>query len=227
MKKIALTSLFILMFAAAYSQTLKGAWLLNMQTSETVLLITDSYFTYSMYSSQGKVFNQTWGGKYEFNGEEITVDIEFNSLDSTEVGKKKKLKVRLIGDLLKYSVLTFKRVDNANETDLAGTWQITARANELGVMENMPASARKTVKVMSGTRFQWIAMNSQTGQFFGTGGGTYTYDGGIYTETILFFPRNPDRIGAYLSFKADVNNSVWVHSGNSSTGTPIKEIWQK
>lgn len=80
---------------------------------------------------------------------------------------------------------------------------------------------------MSGTRFQWAAINPETKEFFGTGGGTYTFVNGKYTENIEFFSRDNSRVGASLSFKGEVKDGQWHHSGNSSTGNPIYEIWSR
>ena len=43
------------------------------------------------------------------------------------------------------------------------------------------------MKILTGSRFQWIAYNTETKQFFGTGGGSYTAKNGVYTENIEFF----------------------------------------
>jgi hypothetical protein len=81
------------------------------------------------------------------------------------------------------------------------------------------------MKILSGKRFQWIAYNSETGEFFGTGGGTYTTRRGKYTENIEFFSRDNDRVGASLQFDYDLKDGDWHHSGKSSRGNPIYEIW--
>ncbi len=84
---------------------------------------------------------------------------------------------------------------------------------------------RKTMKIMSGTRFQWIAYNTETKQFMGTGGGTYTSVKGEYTEHIEFFSRDDSRVGASLKFNYSVVDRKWYHSGLSSKGDSIYEIW--
>lgn len=83
------------------------------------------------------------------------------------------------------------------------------------------------MKILTGTRFQWVAINQETGEFFGSGGGTYTFDNGTYTEKIEFFSRDSSRIGAELSFKGSVNGNNWDHSGKSSKGDPIHEVWTR
>ena len=84
---------------------------------------------------------------------------------------------------------------------------------------------RKTMKILSGTRFQWIAYNTETKQFMGTGGGHYTTENGTYTEHIEFFSRDNSRVGAALAFKFERINNDWHHSGLSSRGDPIYEVW--
>jgi hypothetical protein len=94
-------------------------------------------------------------------------------------------------------------------------------------METVGDGPRKTFKILSGTRFQWIAMNTSTGEFFGTGGGTYTLKDGKYTENIEFFSRDSSRVGMTLTFDAKVDGSKWEHSGLSSKGDKIKEEWSR
>ena len=84
---------------------------------------------------------------------------------------------------------------------------------------------RKTMKIVSGTRFQWIAYNTETKQFSGTGGGTYVTINGKYTENIEFFSRDDSRVGASLDFDFSLKNGDWHHSGLSSKGAPMYEVW--
>jgi hypothetical protein len=43
----------------------------------------------------------------------------------------------------------------------------------------------------------------------------------------MFFSRDDKRVGASLSFDAKVTDNQWSHSGKSSTGNKINEIWTK
>ena len=94
-------------------------------------------------------------------------------------------------------------------------------------MSVMQRGPRKTIKWLSGTRFQWAAFNPQTKQFFGTGGGTYTLQNGKYTEHIEFFSRNADRVGTQVTFDYEVKNGDWHHRGLSTAGNKIYEIWAR
>ena len=59
----------------------------------------------------------------------------------------------------------------------------------------------------------------------GTGGGTYTTDEGKYIENIEFFSRDQTRVGAALSFDFELKEGKWHHSGKSSKGKDIYEVW--
>jgi hypothetical protein len=86
---------------------------------------------------------------------------------------------------------------------------------------------RKTLKILSGTRFQWAAIDPGTKEFFGTGGGTYQFANGKYMEHIEFFSKDNNRIGATLAFDGKLENGDWHHSGLSSKGEKIYEIWSR
>jgi hypothetical protein len=73
--------------------------------------------------------------------------------------------------------------------------------------------------------FQWIAINPAQKGFYGTGGGKYSFKEGQYTENIVFFSRDNSRVGAELNFKGELRDKAWHHSGLSSKGDPIYEIW--
>jgi len=119
----------------------------------------------------------------------------------------------------------WERVDEGKDA-LSGNWKITGREQD-GKIVAMRPGARKTIKILSGTRFQWAAINSETGEFFGTGGGYYSFKDGKYTENIEFFSRDSSRVGASLSFDASLKEGKWHHSGLSSKGDKIYEIWER
>ena len=72
----------------------------------------------------------------------------------------------------------------------------------------MQRGDRKTLKLLTGTRFQPMAINAATKKKIGTGGGTYTFADGKYTEQIEFFSRDSTRVGATLNFDGSVKHSV-------------------
>ena len=80
---------------------------------------------------------------------------------------------------------------------------------------------------MKNGNFQWIAFNTETFQFFGSGGGTYSAKNGIYTENIQFFSRNNNSVGKILPFNYSLKGVDWHHSGKSSKEILFMKFGQK
>ena len=155
--------------------------------------------------------------------------IEFDTRSSEECRKGNKFfsygdRQQLLTDI-NGTQQSWARIDEGRDK-LAGVWRITGRMVD-GKINQMQRGDRKTLKLMSGTRFQWMAINPATKEFFGTGGGTYTFIDGKYTEHIEFFSRDSSRVGATLAFDGSVKDGVWNHSGKSSKGEPLNELWTK
>jgi len=229
MNKFILFSLLVTNLSVGFSQNINGAWSRNLDTAVQYLTVVDNYFAVATFNLEGKKFISTRGGTAMVEKGKMAGTIEFNTLDRTEVKSSYsydiKLKENTLMLPLEGNAKKWQKVDEATES-LAGNWRITAR-EQSGTMTAIKPAARKTIKILSGTRFQWAAINMETGEFFGTGGGHYTYKDGAYTEHIEFFSRDASRVGASLSFKAEINNGEWHHSGLSSKGDKIHEVWSR
>ena len=81
------------------------------------------------------------------------------------------------------------------------------------------------MKFLKDGYFQWIAFNTETFQFFGSGGGFYFAEDEIYTENIEFFSRNNKSVGRVLPFQYSLKDNDWHHEGINSKGDPMHEIW--
>ncbi|WP_237586766.1 membrane or secreted protein [Pontibacter russatus] len=217
---------------------LVGAWKLAAGNAEfanlpegatAVALLEDGYFTVTYYSPAAKNFIGTYGGTYDASNGNMNLTFEYNTLDDATVGNTYSLSYTLKDGQLQINgngQQNWTRIAPENTTSpLEGTWRITGRAGEDGEISPMQRGPRKTLKVLSDGRFQWIAFNTATKEFSGTGGGTYTAENGKYTETIDFFSRDSSRVGANLGFNYEVKDGKWHHSGKSSTGKDIYEIW--
>ncbi len=211
--------------------TLEGAWRLkHSETEETVKIYADGYFMFARYSKLQKKFIHAGGGTYTLKGKKYQEKIEYFSADSTQVGSAWDTKVTELSKeklIFKQKALEIWEKIPEENTLLTGNWRITARADASGNMNKMQAGARKTLKILSGSRFQWAAINPETKQFSGTGGGTYTAINGKYTETIEFFSRDNSRTGAVLGFDFEVKAKDWLHTGLSSKGDKISEVWSR
>lgn len=233
MKTIIFCTLMLLAFSTqSFAGTLRGAWEMIPESSvsneKAVMIATQNYLSVSVFEKN--LYIRTYGGTYTIDDKGLILTIEFNDKHPESVGEKITYKFeREGGD--KFSIenqakTTWKRIDTGSDA-LSGNWRITAREGQDGKMVEMKRGARKTLKICSGTRFQWMAINPETKEFFGTGGGTYSLKDGKYVETLEFFSRDNSRVGASLSFDAKVENNKWQHSGKSSKGDNVNEIWEK
>lgn len=247
MKTLKLLSLLVLCFSlTATSGSLKmsaagdltGGWKLESvggapHSFSGALLIEDGYIFYTEYDIASKHFEGSLGGQYSYNDGAFDYTIEFDTWNIERIGMTINARVKVDGDQLSVEqiidgekvVMKYSRLDNGSG-DLDGAWRITDRMRN-GSMQAMRQGVRKTIKMISGNRFEWAAFNPETKQFSGTGGGTIELKDGKYTENIEFFSRNKDRVGAKLTFDYKVDGIKWDHSGLSSSGNPIREIWTR
>ena len=209
--------------------TITGAWHLQQGSTEQVLIFQDGYFSHSIFDIVNKKFISTYGGIYRTNGKALKLLIEFDTGSKEDIGKEKSLSHAVTDKQLQTDISgsqqPWTRIDEGKDK-LAGVWRITGRMVD-GKVNQMQRGDRKTLKLLSGTRFQWMAINPATKEFFGTGGGTYTFTNGKYSEHIEFFPRDSTRVGASLTFDGSVKDGVWNHSGKSSKGDLLNELWTR
>jgi hypothetical protein len=229
-KLISLIALFCVGFLPVpKDQLLMGAWENTQGDMKTTRIYTGEIFSVATYNVKEKKFEGTYGGKYVVDGNTLVETIEFDTWQPASVGTQTKTKWALKkGDLMlthEKGETHYSSTDKGGPGKLAGAWLITGRFDS-GEMRKMTPGARRTMKILSGTRFQWIAYNVDTKEFFGTGGGTYTTVDGKYAETIEFFSRDATRVGMSLGFDFSLmEDGGWRHSGKSSKGEPIDEIW--
>lgn len=213
----------------AQTTTVNGAWQLSEGNKTHQLLFSDGFYFHTVY--QGKQFIMTQGGNYETKGSKLVCTSLFNSADSTKVGKITDIPFNLTANELSLDVpegqVSFDRVDDS-KAPLAGLWRITGRMADDGKITSLhQTGTRQTYKMLTGTKFQWVAIDPAKKQFSGTGGGSYTFKDGKYTENIEFFSRDNSRVGAALVFDGKLENGDWHHSGLSSKGVKIYEVWSK
>ena len=227
-------SLLVTGLVAAFrpvQSTIAGAWRLAEPSGATVMLtLTNAYLMQTTYSPDRFVSSR--GGSCRQTADQLRLTVEFDTQDSSRVGQLETYRVSMRdGKLLMSGPAgnrTFSRVDEPSaQTPLAGLWRITGRANDAGQVTTMQRGSRKTLKLLTGSRFQWAAINPETKQFSGTGGGTYVLKDGKYTETIDFFSRDNGRVGRSLTFEAGVGEREWRHTGQSSTGGRVDEVWSR
>ncbi|MFY0650732.1 MAG: membrane or secreted protein [Cyclobacteriaceae bacterium] len=220
----------ICIYTIGLSKSLVGSWQWegvgkNGQKIQAVAIYSETHVVTTWYDMTG-VFKWTEGGNWRLSDNTLSIAFEFHSQDNSMVGKEVTFDIEFDENQfqLKNDLTTWKRTDDGTPGDLAGAWLITGRMRNGQISERKPGP-RKTMKILSGTRFQWIAYNTETKSFSGTGGGTYTTAEGKYTENIEFFSKDPNRVGASLEFNYKLLDGKWNHSGKSSKGNDIYEIW--
>ncbi|MDT0552697.1 membrane or secreted protein [Urechidicola vernalis] len=232
MKNIILIFIFLFTTFSAISQSPVGAWERTYTDNEgkelrMTVIFTDKYQVATWYDAKTGAFVMTNGGTWSLDGKTMTEKVEFDSNDSENVGNEVSFEVELTKKSLQITGTDniLKRLDNGKPGALQGAWLMSGRKRDGEMQSRNTDRPRKTMKILSGTQFQWIAYNTETKQFMGTGGGKYTTVNGKYTENIEFFSRDDSRVGANLEFNYELKDGAWHHSGFSSKGAPLYEVW--
>jgi hypothetical protein len=209
-----------------------GAWERSYTSDQgeqlkSVVIFSDGYQVLTTYHPQTGKFVHSNGGTWKLVGNTITEKAEFNSDRPDSVGIELSFDVEITDSTLSIvgSDVQLKKIDNGAPGALHGAWLMSGRVKNGKTQLRDTAKPRKTMKILSGTRFQWIAYNTETKEFKGTGGGTYTTINGEYTENIEFFSKDDSRVGASLQFQYELVDGKWNHSGFSSKGDPLNETW--
>jgi len=222
-----LTLYFILNIFSFSNPIENSSWIRLNNDIYEIRIYSDKYFAVSTYNIENNTFISALGGIYSMEDGYYEV-LEFNSLDSTSVGDTiyySKIKVDIKNNTGKMSIDGKKFIKNPNEDQLQGAWLMSGieRRGEMRMRD--VNRSRKTLKMLAGGRFQWIAYDVNKKGFYGTGGGTYSAINGKYIENIEFFSRDSNTVGKSLEFDFEIIDGDWHHRGFSSKGDPKYEIW--
>ena len=186
----------------------------NGQKLNHRILMDASYFVESQFKMNPNKFVKTIGGFYKQNGEYLEVNLEFNSNFSKDSLKQVTIKDQHLWEKV-----------SKNKLPLEGKWLMAGRVKDNQERRRDTSRSRKTMKILVDGYFQWIAFDTATFTFHGTGGGSYNAVNGAYTETIDYFSRDNNKVGISLLFEYEKKGSDWHHKGFSSKGDPLHEIW--
>ena len=235
MKNIITLILLVLFSTSIKSQSLIGSWELTLENElgikekQIVIFSSNGFQSISIFNAETGEFIYTNGGTWELNGDNLTEKVEFDTGNPERVGSEVTFKIILKKNSITVPDMsrTWKRIDNGKPGKLEGAWLMSGRYRDGKKQTRSIDRPRKTMKLLSGKRFQWIAYNTETKQFMGTGGGTYTTKDGVYSENIEFFSRDNSKAGLKLQFDFEIIDGEWNHKGFSSKGDPLHEIWVK
>ena len=167
------------------------SWFLNDKNMNEVRIYSDNFFSSTKYDKDNKKFLSTYGGTYLLDEEGYYEVIEFNSNDSSLVGDTiyiSRISINLNNDngLMQLDGEKYEKFKNYNSI-LSGSWLMSGieRGGEIRMRD--VNRSRKTMKILAGGRFQWIAYDINKKGFYGTGGGIFTSENGNYIENIEFF----------------------------------------
>lgn len=232
MKKIILILLCVIVSASLKAQNITGAWQgfhtnENGETVKSVLIVSEGFLVETNYNAITGKFISTTGGSFKISDITMTEKVEFDTANPERVGLEVESVVLMKGEVMQLigNAVVFERIDNGTPGKLQGAWLMSGRMTDGKAQMRDTSGPRKTMKLLSGTRFQWIAYNTDTKEFMGTGGGTYVTEGGEYTESIEFFSKDDSKVGVDLPFKYQLIDGIWHHTGLSSKGDPMHELW--
>ena len=197
MKKNILLLICTVLSFGMYAQSVIGAWeqihtAENGEKTKSVVIFSDGYQVISVYDVKTGKFKSTNGGTWKLVGDTMTEKVEFDTDNSERVGTEVSFKVTISDSSIGIvgSDMKLKRIDNGLPGKLQGAWLMSGRVRDGKTQERDTSRPRKTMKILSGTRFQWIAYNTATKQFMGTGGGNlYNHQGSIYGKYRILFKR--------------------------------------
>ena len=230
--KLILTLIFLGTATYLSAQLSAGIYMATENAGDQVLkhklAVSENYLVHTVYAEDPAEFKYTQGGFFKTSSDGIQLKLEFNSQYKEDGVKELNLTMKMDGTkiILGPKELAYSKVD-AQEQDLDGHWLFATRGPDTGQERRDDTKARKTLKVLGQGSFQWIAYNTESFEFFGTGGGSFTSKDGVYVENIEFFSRDDSRVGAQLDFKYELKGNDWHHTGKNSRGEPMYEIWSR
>lgn len=205
-----------------------GAWGYGEPQNKTVMTVADNVFAVAQYDLPGKKLIHSYGGTWRIEGNKLIKKMEWDSKDSSQVGKEIIEEIQLSKNSLAIKKEVWNRLDDGTPRALQGAWIITGNySNDKVSKRPRPFYPRRTMKLLSGKTFHWIAYNVETKTFMNAGGGSYTTNNGKYTENIEFFSKTPESVGKSLTFDYSFVDGDWRHKGEKSTGGSMDECWSK
>jgi len=232
MKKIMFLVICSVLSLGLHAQSVIGAWEMystseNGDKMRSVVIFANGYQVISTYDANSGKFIQSNGGTWRLEGDTMTEKVEFDTVTPERVGSEVSFKVEITDNTIQIvdSDMKLTRIDDGTPGDLQGAWLMSGRVRDGKEQMRDTSGPRKTMKLLSGTRFQWIAYHTESKKFIGTGGGTYTTVDGKYTENIEFFSKDDSKAGISLTFDYELIDGTWQHKGFSSKGDAMHEIW--
>ena len=228
--------------------------------------VTPTHFTWIEYDIENDQLNGTGGGTYTLQGNNYTEVIKFfYPPGSAEFGQAIPFQAELKDgkwyhtgyvNLMEFDpesgehiVVDSSIIDEIWERNpekpnkdlrLVGSWALVKIKNEGDSVYTEYPDFVGYIKHITPTHFTWVQYNKDGDEVISEGGGTYTLEGDVYTETIEFIhPSGSNQVGTVLPFDCKLQDGRWHHKGNlkrikiddgtgetvSIDSTVIDEVW--
>jgi Domain of unknown function (DUF4488) len=113
----------------------------------------------------------------------------------------------------------------AHGSKLEGAWELVSYDH--GKFGRLPDGS-KQVKLVSSKHFVWVTYDADKKKALATGGGTYTFTDGLYTEHIDFMnAQGVNLTGTDQTFTMTLNADTLTQTGVLSTGDRLSETWKR
>jgi hypothetical protein len=202
-----------------------------------IKIFKDGYWITAFFGNSLKPFEGTRGGTFTLKNGKYYEKMDFNSWDSTAVGKefefdykhddhryiqKGMINTDRFKDFL--MVQEFRKMTAAEplkNTKLEGVWFLK---NTRWDDDDSYEKPIEEMKIYCYPRFAWAQYDPVTRQFIGAGGGTYQFDGENLIEHIEYFTYDL-ALGADYKIEVKIGNDGSVQQ--TSWGGRMIQIWNK
>ncbi len=225
--------LLFLFFSAltTFSQSVIGAWERmdkpDLIEEKSYMIITDGYVVTTKVESETGSFISTRLERWQLTDNLFKVTLEYDTEYPEAEGGEYEAEIEIGKKQLVLDGEKWQWIDDGSKADLSGTWKMVSTKWEGNRIDMGLDHPRRAIKILSGTRFQWIDYDKKSRTFSASAGGTYTFKDGKYSEHFEFFTNQPTWIGDSVSFTCKVENDRWYHVGSLPDEMIVDEIWRK
>ncbi|MCC5919605.1 MAG: hypothetical protein LAT68_05125 [Cyclobacteriaceae bacterium] len=229
-------ALFFTQEGKAKESGLEGAWELIERDGEPVdykmiRMYSKGYFTFAAFREDDE-FIKAGGGTYQLKRRNYIENYEIHSENHRTTGQSYQYSLERNADVMTLTLKSsgdrvvekWRKIDGAAH-EMAQCYRIHKRVTEDNEWFTVEYAPRKTLKILTDSRYQILALNSKTGEFWGSSGGTWGRKDDRYTENIEFFSKRENEVGRSLSFDIKWTPKEWHHKGTATDGDDLEEIW--
>ena len=111
--------------------------------------------------------------------------------------------------------------------DITGVWQVVSNSWNADTKQYADC---EMIKFITDTRWASLMYWEETGEFAGSGGGTYEWIDNQYVETAEYFSWDSSAVGTTQPFQMTIQDGLLVQQGNLNTDKykyPLHTVYQK